>query len=273
LGELVRNSFTRRAIARVLGCALALSPFSSEIALADQDIGNTQVVVNDVRGVIGTQEPTVLHAGIDVFQNEVVRTGEKSASRVKFQDNTDLSVGASSEVTLDHFVFDPDPTKSQVALSIAKGVVRFTTGSLPKSAYKISTPTATIGVRGTVLTITVALDGTTVVTVEDGSALITSHGETVTVDAGMTTTIAPGVPPSTPGPTPPAAPAPVGEMDFLLASNALPPGYAAGHAALTIFANPFVPAGIAAALAALTITLVVSGRHNSTSSTPGTTGR
>src|SRR5580704_11209474 len=152
-GSLMRNSFTRRAIAHVLGCALALSPFSSEIALADQEIGNTQVVVNDVRGVIGTQEPAVLHAGIDVFQNEVVRTGEKSASRVKFQDNTDLSVGPSSEVTLDHFVFDPDPTKSQVALSIAKGVARFTTGSLPKSAYRISTPTATIGVRGTVLTI------------------------------------------------------------------------------------------------------------------------
>jgi ferric-dicitrate binding protein FerR (iron transport regulator) len=266
----MRGSFHRRAIARVLVCALALSPFTSEIARADQDIGNTQVVVNDVRGVIGTQQPAVLRAGIDVFQNEVIRTADKSASRVKFQDNTDLSVGASSEVTLDHFVFDPDPTKSQVALSIAKGVVRFTTGSLPKSAYKISTPTATIGVRGTVLTITVALDGTTVVTVEEGSALITSHGETVTVDAGMTTTIAPGVPPTTPGPTPPAPLPPVGEMDFLLASNNLPPGYAAGHAALTIFGNPLVPAGIVAGLAAITITLVVGGGHNH--STPSTTG-
>ena len=266
----MRNSFTRRVIARVLGCALALSPFSSEIALADQEIGNTQVVVNDVRGVIGTQEPAVLHAGIDVFQNEVVRTGERSASRVKFQDNTDLSVGPSSEVTLDHFVFDPDPTKSQVALSIAKGVARFTTGSLPKSAYRISTPTATIGVRGTVLTIMVALDGTTTVTVEDGSALITSHGETVTVDAGMTTTVAPGLAPSTPGAAPPAAPPPVGEMDYLLASNALPPGYAAGRAAYGIFANPLVPAGIVAGLAALTIVLVVGGGHNG--STPSTTG-
>jgi hypothetical protein len=266
----MRTSFGRRAVARMLVCALALSPFASEIALADQDIGNTQVVVNDVKGVIGTQEPAVLHAGIDVFQNEVVRTGEKSASRVKFQDNTDLSVGASSEVTLDHFVFDPDPTKSQVALSIAKGVVRFTTGSLPKSAYKISTPTATIGVRGTILTITVALDGTTVVSVEDGIALITSHGETVTVDAGMTTVIAPGVPPTAPGPTPPGASPPVGEMDFLLASNALPPGYAAGRAALGIFANPLVPAGIAAGLAALTIVIVTGGGHSG--STPSTTG-
>jgi hypothetical protein len=270
----MRSSFTRRLTARLLVCTLALSPFASEVARADQNIGNTQVVVNDVRGVIGTQEPAILHAGIDVFQNEVVRTGEKSASRVKFQDNTDLSVGASSEVTLDHFVFDPDPTKSQVALSIAKGVVRFTTGSLPKSAYKISTPTATIGVRGTILTVTVALDGTSIVSVEEGSALITANGVTVTVDAGMTTTVNPGTPPSTPGPTPPAPPAPVGEMDFLLASNSLPPGYAAGRAALTIFGDPLVPAGIVAGLAALTIGLVVGGGHNNnTPSTSGTTGR
>jgi hypothetical protein len=267
----MRGSFHRRAIARLLVCALALSPFTSEIACADQDIGNTQVVVNDVRGVIGTQEPAVLHAGIDVFQNEVIRTADKSASRVKFQDNTDLSVGASSEVTLDRFVFDPDPTKSQVALSIAKGVVRFSTGSLPKSAYKISTPTATIGVRGTVLTIAVALDGTSVVSVTEGSAIITANGVTVTVDAGMTTTVNPGAPPTTPGPTPPAPLAPVGEMDFLLASNALPPGYAAGHAALGIFSNPLIPAGIAAGLTALAITLVLSHGHSST--TPSTTGR
>jgi hypothetical protein len=125
-------------------------------------------------------------------------------------------------------------------------------------------------VRGTVLTIAVALDGTTVVTVEEGSALITSHGETVTVDAGMTTTIAPGVTPTTPGPTPPAPLAPVGEMDFLLASNNLPAGYAAGKAALTIFGNPLVPAGIVAGLATLTIVLVVGGGHNH--STPSTTG-
>jgi hypothetical protein len=267
----MRAAFYRRSIARLLACALAVSPFASEIAYADQNIGDAQVVVNDVKGVVGTQEPAVLRAGIDVFQNEVIRTGANSASRVKFQDNTDLAVGASSEVTLDRFVFDPDPTKSQVALSIAKGVARFTTGSLPKSAYKISTPTATIGVRGTILTVAVAADGTSIVSVSEGSALITANGVTVTVDAGMTTTVNPGAPPTTPGPTPPTPLPPVGEMDFLLADNALPPGYAAGHDALTIFGDPLVPAGIAAALTALTLTVVLSGGNNHTPSTTSST--
>jgi FecR-like protein len=216
--------------------------------------------VNDVRGVIGTQEPAVLRAGIDVFQNEIIRTGDKSASRVRFEDNTDLAIGAGSEVTLDRFVFDPDPNKSQVALSIARGVARFTTGSLPKSAYKITTPTATIGVRGTIVTITVAADGSTTISVDEGIALVTSNGVTVTVDAGMTTSVTSGLAPT------------VGEMDFLLSNNLLPAGLPAGvtHGAIFgLVVNPLIPAGIAAALAGVTIELV-AGRTHTTSSTPGT---
>ncbi|MGD0143307.1 MAG: FecR domain-containing protein [Rhizomicrobium sp.] len=256
----------------MLGFVLVVSPLSSQIALADQNIGNTQVVVNDVRGVIGTQEPAVLRAGIDVFQNEIIRTGDKSASRVRFEDNTDLAIGAGSEVTLDRFVFDPDPNKSQVALSIARGVARFTTGSLPKSAYKITTPTATIGVHGTILTITVAADGSTTISVDEGIALVTSNGVTVTVNAGMTTTVTSGLAPTTPGATPVAPAPPVGEMDFLLGNNLLPAGLpaGAGHAAIFgLVVNPLLPAGIAAALAGVTIELV-AGRTHTTSSTPGT---
>jgi hypothetical protein len=268
----MRSSLYRRALAQALGCALALSPFSSQIALADQNIGDTQVVVNDVRGTIGTQQPAVLRAGIDVFQNEIIRTADKSASRVRFQDNTDLSIGAGSEVTLDRFVFDPDPNKSQVALSIAKGVARFATGSLPKSAYKIVTPTATIGVRGTILTITVAADGSTTVSVEEGAALVTADAQTVTVEAGMTTVVsAAGVPPAIPVSSTPLAP--VGEMDFLLASKTLPVGLAAGNAAAASFiTTPLVTVGVAATLTAVALDVVI-GHSHSTSSTPGTTGR
>ena len=40
-----------------------------------------------------------------------------------------------------------------MAVNLAKGVFRFTTGALDKRAYMISTPSAAIGVRGTVLDI------------------------------------------------------------------------------------------------------------------------
>src|SRR5581483_6799204 len=177
MGEKHSRRFGFRAVA----CALAATLFYTQSALAAQTIGDARVVVNDVRGVMGAAEPTVLHAGIDVFQDEVIRTAPRSASRVFFQDNTTLEVGASSEVKLDRFVFDPDPSKSAVALSVARGVVRFATGNLPKASYRITTPTATIGVRGTIIRIMVEADGTTIISVEDGYIEVSAQGQTVTV--------------------------------------------------------------------------------------------
>jgi hypothetical protein len=243
---------------------LALSLFGSQAAWADSNIGDAQVVVNDVRGAVGPQE-TVLRAGIDVFQNEVIRTGPKSASRVLFQDKTNLSVGASSQVTLDRFVYDPDPAKSAVALSIAKGVARFTTGNLPKSSYRISTPTATIGVRGTIITITVADDGTTTVSVDEGVATVNAGGQTVEVSAGMSTTTVPGQPPSPPHQTSSAAP-PVTEMDFLLSDNVLPPGPPGGEAPHTFILGA-APLTIGAVVVAGVIVAIAVSSSSSASTT------
>lgn len=246
---------------------MATSPLASNFAWAQQNIGNAQVVVNDVRGVIGKAEPETLRAGIDVLQNEIIRTGDKSASKVLFQDNTTLSVGPSSEVTLDRFVFDPDPQKSQVALSIAKGVVRFATGSLPKSAYKISTPTATIGVRGTILSVIVGDDGATTVSVEEGAALVSAAGATVTVDTGLTTGATAGAPPATPAPSPPSPSPQVAEMDDLL-SPVLKPGRAAGLAAARFLVrDTVIGAGIAGGLAVLLIDLTKGGHTTTTTAT------
>ena len=68
-----------------------------------------------------------------------------------FEDQTKLEIGALSEVVLDRFVYDPNRSNSEVAVSVAKGIARFTTGVLAHESYKINTPTATIGVRGTTL--------------------------------------------------------------------------------------------------------------------------
>ncbi len=58
-----------------------------------------------------------------------------------------------------------------MAVNLAKGVFRFTTGALDKKAYTISTPTAAIGVRGTVLDIGVQ-GALTRVTLVEGRALV-----------------------------------------------------------------------------------------------------
>ncbi len=265
------RKFRHGTFARVLAGTLAILFFSNQIALADQTIGDAQVVVNDVRGTIGQNAPTVLRAGIDVFQNEIIRTGDRSASRVLFQDNTTLSIGASSEVKLDRFVFDPDPSKSQVALSIARGVVRFATGGLPKSAYQISTPTATIGVRGTIGTISVAADGTTTINLEEGSMVVVAGGVTVVIEAGMTCVIPPGGPPGVPYPTPSTPPSDVSEMDYLLADNTLKPGGPAGNEHAGGFAKPLYFIGGGLVIGGIVLLLTGNGNGHSGGSSTSTT--
>jgi hypothetical protein len=266
----MRNSWGRQAIALTMGSALALSPVAAPLAQAQQNIGSAQIVVNDVRSVVGTSQPAVLRTGAGVVQNEIIRTGSRSASRVVFQDNTNLSVGASSEVTLDRFVFDPNPARSEVALSIARGTVRFVTGSLPKSAYRITTPTVTIGVRGTILTIVVAPDGSTLLSVDEGIAIATAGGQTVTVNTGMTTSVTAGAPPSPPSPTPPTPPPGVVEMQSTLGQPGLAAGGAAGSSAGS-FGTPLA-IGLGAAAIAGAVILVTTGEDKKTPavSTTGT---
>jgi hypothetical protein len=173
-------------------------------------------VVNSVTGTLAsTRQTQTLRAGIDVFQNETINTAYASASRVVFADQTQLSIGPQSQVVLDSFVFDPNPSSSKVAVSVAKGVARFSTGILPKPDYQVSTPSCTIGVRGTVFTTIVNDTRDSWVSVEEGQTAVSAQGVTVTVNAGQTTFVAFGRPPTPPS-TSTTAPPVTTQMDVLL---------------------------------------------------------
>lgn len=73
-------------------CVLAIMLARTAVA-ADAQIGAASIVVNNVTGTLATHQSALLRAGIDVFQNEVIDTADQSASRVVFQDKTELSVG------------------------------------------------------------------------------------------------------------------------------------------------------------------------------------
>jgi hypothetical protein len=216
------NSQWRIFAVAVFSLGLALAP----AARADQQIGSAAQVVNSVTGTLATtRQMQVLRAGIDVFQNETINTANASASRVVFEDRTQLSIGPVSEVVLDRFVFDPNPAASAVAVSVVKGVARFSTGLLPKPDYQIRTPSCVIGVRGTILTAIVSQARDSWVSVEEGAALVTAQNVTVTVNAGQTTFVAFGQPPTPPSASA-APPAITTQMDALLlpTTPAYPPG-------------------------------------------------
>jgi hypothetical protein len=139
--------------------------FGSTAVLADS-IGVATSVHPQVERVSGSSS-SLIHGGESVVQDEVVKTGEGGSTKIVFTDNTNLSIGPGSRITLSHFVFNGQKNYKKATFEMAKGAFRFSTGHSEKKAYEINTPTATLGVRGTVFTVTVS-DEKTSVDVESG---------------------------------------------------------------------------------------------------------
>ena len=142
--------------------ALAVPALAAGVALAAGNIGVTAAAQNHVDGVMGAQT-TPLTVGSPVYQNEHVRTAPASSAQLLFQDQTSLSVGPSSDVTLDTFVYDPATNSGSAVLTATRGALRFVSGTQQPHNYQIRTPVATIGVRGTVVDAIVTDHSTSVI--------------------------------------------------------------------------------------------------------------
>ena len=140
---------SRHLLNSVSGLVLvAMIDLNAPVAQAQSKIGVASAVSNDV--AVGTRQLVV---GNDVHANERVRTGDAGAAQLLFIDKTSLSIGPKSNLTLDRFVYDPSRGVGSVALSATRGSFRFVSGAMNPVSYTIKTPSATIGVRGTVLDI------------------------------------------------------------------------------------------------------------------------
>lgn len=153
--------------------ALLASPATAQDE--ESPIGSATQIVRTVTGEIQAQLRYLLNQD-PVFSDEVIETQPESASRIVFRDLTELSVGPNARVTLDEFVFDPEPSISRFVLSAFDGVFRFKSGRLAKTAYAIETPDAVIGVRGTTFATAFGPNGETAVVLEAGRAVFVQPG-------------------------------------------------------------------------------------------------
>ena len=140
-------------------------------AQADESIGGAKTVVNLVTGDLPTGDKVNVFQGDDVFKDEGVRTDADSSARLVLRDNTNLLLGPSSSIKLDRFVYAGPSQPGAIAVNLVKGALRFATGDADKKAYLIATPTAALGVRGTVLKI-VSNPSKTFVVLDEGGAVV-----------------------------------------------------------------------------------------------------
>ena len=200
-----------------IGAIASLSGLLSTPALAENlVVGAAASVVRHVEGISGP-DVRLLKMSDKVFFNEVIVTQSDSASKIEFPDETHLTVGPDSRVTIDAFVYDPTGKNSKMVVNATLGVARFVTGKMGSAAYQIKTPTTTIGVRGTQLTVNVQEDGTTDTIVESGSITVQGQtGDPVEVPAGLSTTTEPGEAATDPAPPSDDVEADVANMDVTL---------------------------------------------------------
>jgi hypothetical protein len=127
---------------------MVLLAIPSAASWAETRIGVAASTKPNADGVVagGSQS---LSAGSEVFANETVRTGNLGQADLVFLDQTNLTVGPTSEVLLDKFVYDPTGPKGKVVLQLTRGAFRFVTGTQDHRAYAVNTPFGSLGVRGT----------------------------------------------------------------------------------------------------------------------------
>lgn len=156
--------------ALLLGGAVILSS-----TLEAAEPSGTAVAVVQSASAVGAGGQRLLVVSASLFMGDRVNTGGVGEAQIRFKDQTKLVVGPNSSLLIDKFVFNPDKSAKAVSINALKGSFRFISGVSAKSAYSISTPTATIGIRGTRFDVSI-VNGVTNFALYEGGAKVCKKG-------------------------------------------------------------------------------------------------
>jgi len=103
---------------------------------------------------------------------------------ITFLDDSTVRLTEHSQLTIDEYIYDPDPSKAKMALTFGLGTARFITGNLgriDKQNISLKTPTANIAIRGTDFTATIdELGRSLIILLPDALGLSSGEIEVVT---------------------------------------------------------------------------------------------
>lgn len=138
----------RRALAAALTGALLLVAAPASQAESAGMVKTSKGAANIERN--GQKLPAVVGASVEARDRIV--TGADGAVGITLRDNTMLSAGPNSVLDLNKFAFDTTTHAGALDASVKKGTLAVISGKLAKAnpgAVNFSTPTTTLGVRGT----------------------------------------------------------------------------------------------------------------------------
>lgn len=141
-----------RSIAVFFGVVIIFTAtIESSHAIDGETIGRVKTV-QGAAYLVRSGNQIAADVGSTIQAGDGVKTAGDSAMGIAFRDNTTLSVGPESEMTIDDFAFEPKDDKLNFAVALAQGTFVFLAGqvaALRSEAMTITTPVGTIGIRGT----------------------------------------------------------------------------------------------------------------------------
>jgi hypothetical protein len=156
------------------------------LARAEPAVGRVTMLIGDARVVRADGQSRVLAAGAEVHAGDRVETGANGHVHLRFVDNGSASVRPDSSLELTSYRFDARrPQEAEVRLRVDKGTARSISGdatATDKSRFRLNTPIAAIGVRGTDFVVQTDSRGVRA-TVADGAIVVSPFGEGCNVGA------------------------------------------------------------------------------------------
>lgn len=121
-------------------------------AHADTNVIGYVKTIKGEASVITAGQTTKAIVGTPVYVGSVLKTGSGASLGITFKDNTVMSFGPDTELTVDEYLYAPNKGKLKLGASLAKGTLAYLSGAIAKikpEGVTVKTPTGTIGVRGT----------------------------------------------------------------------------------------------------------------------------
>ena len=151
------------------------------------DIGDISEL-NGLAQIVRNAEVNTAKLKLGIQTNdEAITTNGRMA--IKFLDDSTVKLTEHSQLLIDEYIYDPDPSKSKMALTFALGTTRFITGNLnriDKQNIKLKTPTANIAIRGTDFTATVdELGRSLIILLPDALGLSSGEIEVITATGSV----------------------------------------------------------------------------------------
>ena len=125
---------------------------AAELAQAGESIGRVESAKGTVTITRTDGTKIDVQAGTEIFQGDTVTTTGDGAVGIVFADDSTFSLAEDGEMVIDEMIYDPGTQEGNALFQVASGVFTFASGQIAKTGadgMQISTPTATIGIRGT----------------------------------------------------------------------------------------------------------------------------